>query len=416
MKNVRILVIGINYSPELTGIGKYTGETGSWLSARGCSVQAVTAHPYYPEWRTRGGLRSSWYAKDSSDGVDIIRCPVYVPRKPTPFRRVCQDLSFLLSSLCAVTWLLLSRKPFDVVIAVTPSMSASFTGFWYRLWRPKCRFMVRVMDLQAEAAEELGMLRDPRLLRWLVGMETWVLKKAYRVCPLTPAMRDRLVKRGVPWNRTVVFPLWVDFDRIGPGLPDPAAMEKMGLPEQRRIVLYSGAIGEKQGLEVIVDIADSLRGEMPDLLFLVCGNGPYLETLKDLARKRGVENLVFRDLQQDTVFNHLLNRAWLHLVVQKQTRTESYLPSKLMNIMAVGGLVLVTAFPGTTLHSIVHDNEAGMLVTEPRAEPMLRVIRLLSENPSEADRLRANALKYARQNLGRDAVLSEWSERTGLFR
>jgi colanic acid biosynthesis glycosyl transferase WcaI len=101
-------------------------------------------------------------------------------------------------------------------------------------------------------------------------------------------------------------------------------------------------------------------------------------------------------------------------VIQKQTRTESYLPSKLMNIMAVGGLVLVTAFPGTTLHTIVHDNEAGMLVTEPFAEPMVRMIGLLRDNPGEADRLRANALRYARENLGRDAVLSEWARSVGI--
>jgi colanic acid biosynthesis glycosyl transferase WcaI len=34
-KNLGCLIYGINYYPELTGIGKYTGEMGAWLSERG---------------------------------------------------------------------------------------------------------------------------------------------------------------------------------------------------------------------------------------------------------------------------------------------------------------------------------------------------------------------------------------------
>ena len=45
---MKILVYGINYSPELTGIGKYTGEMVEWLAAQGHEVRVITAPPYYP--------------------------------------------------------------------------------------------------------------------------------------------------------------------------------------------------------------------------------------------------------------------------------------------------------------------------------------------------------------------------------
>jgi colanic acid biosynthesis glycosyl transferase WcaI len=415
MKPARILIVGINYSPELTGIGRFSGETGSWLSEQGNRVTVVTAHPYYPEWRTRGGWRAWLFRRETVDGVDVWRCPIYVPGQPTPIRRIFQDLSFWVASMLAVSWLLLKGARYDAVIAVTPSMTSLFTSYWYRFWRRGSRFVVRIMDMQAEAAGELGMLKPSPFLTWIVNMETWVLKKADWVCTLTPAMRNRILQRGVPWSRTSVFPLWVDFNRIGPVEPDPRLMEALGIPADRRLVLYSGAVGEKQGLEVILEIANRIRDEMPELLFMVCGSGPYVEILKKSAASMGAGNVVFLNLQPEPVFNQLLNRAWLHLVVQRQTKTESYLPSKLMNVMAVGGLVLVTAFPGTTLHSIVHENEAGMLVTEPHAEPMVRIIRLLRDNPAEAERLRNNARRFACENLGRDAVLREWAEGIGLF-
>jgi len=48
---VRILIHCINFSPELTGIGKYTGEMAEWLVAQGHEVRVVTAPSYYPQWR-----------------------------------------------------------------------------------------------------------------------------------------------------------------------------------------------------------------------------------------------------------------------------------------------------------------------------------------------------------------------------
>jgi colanic acid biosynthesis glycosyl transferase WcaI len=43
---LRILIYGLNYSPELTGIGKYTGEMAAWLAERGHDVRVVAAPPY----------------------------------------------------------------------------------------------------------------------------------------------------------------------------------------------------------------------------------------------------------------------------------------------------------------------------------------------------------------------------------
>lgn len=59
---MKILVYGINYSPELTGIGKYTGEMVEWLAAQGHEVRVITAPPYYPQWQV-GENYSAWRYK-----------------------------------------------------------------------------------------------------------------------------------------------------------------------------------------------------------------------------------------------------------------------------------------------------------------------------------------------------------------
>ena len=68
---MKILVYGINYSPELTGIGKYTGEMVEWLAAQGHEVRVITAPPYYPQWQV-GENYSAWRYHIISMRISVI--------------------------------------------------------------------------------------------------------------------------------------------------------------------------------------------------------------------------------------------------------------------------------------------------------------------------------------------------------
>ena len=58
---MKILLYGINYSPELTGIGKYSGEMTVTLAKQGHEVRVITAPPYYPEWNVGEGYNAWEY-------------------------------------------------------------------------------------------------------------------------------------------------------------------------------------------------------------------------------------------------------------------------------------------------------------------------------------------------------------------
>jgi len=102
---LRILLLGLNYTPELTGIGKYSGEMMEWLAGRGHEVRVVTTPPYYPAWRV--GEDYSWwkYRKEiSPNGVQIYRCPLWVPSRPSGISRMVHLGSFATSSLPVRRW------------------------------------------------------------------------------------------------------------------------------------------------------------------------------------------------------------------------------------------------------------------------------------------------------------------------
>ena len=94
---MKILVYGINYSPELTGIGKYTGEMVEWMVQQGHEVRVITAPPYYPEWQV-GAKYSSWRYRRENGDATVWRCPLYVPKQPSTLKRLIHLGSFAFSS------------------------------------------------------------------------------------------------------------------------------------------------------------------------------------------------------------------------------------------------------------------------------------------------------------------------------
>ena len=117
---MKILIHGINYAPEIIGTGKYTGELGRWLAARGHEVRVVTAPPYYPAWRVGEGYSAGRYRRESIAGVDVWRCPLWVPEKPSGLKRLLHLASFASSSFPIMLRQALWRP--DVVMLIEPPL------------------------------------------------------------------------------------------------------------------------------------------------------------------------------------------------------------------------------------------------------------------------------------------------------
>ena len=101
-KKKTILIYGINYYPELTGIGKYNAELATWIQSNtNIQVVVLTAFPYYPNWKVFKDYRNRFYVNKNIEEVTVIRCPIYVPNKLSGINRIVHDFSFLFSSFWA---------------------------------------------------------------------------------------------------------------------------------------------------------------------------------------------------------------------------------------------------------------------------------------------------------------------------
>jgi len=407
---LRILVYGINYAPELTGIGKYTGEMAAWLAERGHQVRVVTAPPYYPAWRIREDYRGAWYRTERIAGQPVVyRTPLYVPQRPNGAKRIAHLVSFMLGSLPVML-----RQMFwqpQVVFTVEPTFfCAPLTLFAAKCAGAVC--WLHVQDFEVDAAFDLGLLpAEGPIHDAALRIENFFTYAFDRVSGISSKMVERAHSKGVPADRTVLFPNWVDVDTIYPLTPDvnrgnPIRRELAAhVPEieNKVLLLYSGNMGAKQGLEMLAPLAEYFAAD-PRVHFLFCGDGAFRPQLEALVAHR--LNVTLLPLQPLDRLNDLLNAADIHLLPQRADAADLVMPSRLTGMLASGRPVIATAHAGTQVAQVVEGR--GLAVpAEDDAALHAAVLRLVEDVELRLGLGRA-ARQYAVEHLGKQQVLEQF--------
>ncbi|MFC7703153.1 WcaI family glycosyltransferase [Plastorhodobacter daqingensis] len=376
---MRLLILGLNYAPEMIGIGRYTADMAEGMARRGHEVQVVTAQPYYPGWKVFQGYPRWRYSQSDGGGLRILRCPLYVPARPSGARRLLHHASFAAAALPALVGAILRRRP-DLVLVIAPSLISALPGILMaRL--AGARTWLHVQDLEVDAAFATGLLPgNGWIARLARGYEGWILRRFDRVSTISVPMLHRLQAKGVAPDRLRELRNWADLATVTPQPRDQSLAQSLGVGT-RYVALYSGNIANKQGLELLADAAQRL-GDCVDLTFLVCGDGPFLPRLKHLCQ--GL-NVVFQPLQPKDRLGVLLSLATVHLLPQSAGAADLVLPSKLTNMLASGRPVVATAAPGTALASEV--SGCGLLAAPGDPEGFAQAIRDLVMDPALCARL-----------------------------
>ena len=338
-----LLIYGVNYAPELTGVGRYTGELACAMAERGYTVNVVTTPPHYPGWHARAPYSAWRYMSEDRHGIHVNRCPIMLYRAGRGIWRLLAPLSFALTSAPVFIARALKTRP-RVILCVEPTLFvAPLAILMARLLR--ARTVLHVQDLEVDAAFAVGHLpASGPLQRLAAWFEQSVLHRFDEVVTISERMAQRLQAKGVQPTQLTVIRNWVDTTRIFPTSGANAYRKLLGVRATDFVVLYAGQIGAKQALHVLMAAAEMLKAHR-DIHFVIAGEGPFKRVLVD--QSGGRSNIHFLDLQPEERLNELLNLADCHVLPQDPVVSDLVLPSKLGGMLASGRRIIAMAEPAS---------------------------------------------------------------------
>lgn len=397
---MKLLIGSLNYAPEPTATGFYTGVLAEELAAKGHNVNVVCSQPFYPKWQIFPGYSAWRWTRETLNGVDVRRCPVYIPPRMTTVRRLAHYISFMVTSFVPIVLQALREKP-DVIVAIAPTImtgiavqvAAKLTGA--KTW-------LHVQDFEVEAGFATGQLGSDGIAgRTAMWFSRRMMKSFDRVSSISSEMVRKLLTNDVKPENAVELRNWASIEKVSVQSAS-SYREEWGITTPY-VALYSGSIAKKQGMTMLIDVAREL--EAANLVTLViCGNGPERAELEEMAS--GLRNIQFRDLQPFDRLGDLLAVASVHLLPQKRDAADLVLPSKLGNMLASGRPIVAGASIDT---AIWREIEACGIAIEPEdAAAMAAAISSLVPDTARCTTLGREARKRAETHWAQAAIIDQF--------
>jgi len=386
---MRVVVWGINYAPEITGIAPHNVALCEFLQRYGHDVEMVTTFAYYPAWRKRPEDRHLLCRTDRINDVPVHRCWHFVPRRVFAWKRIVHEATFVLISTMRI---LLLRRP-DVYVVVSPPLLLGAAG-WLVATLKRAPFIFHVQDLQPDAAVGLGMLRTGLFTRALYWLEAFAYKHATRVSGISGEIVDAFRGKGVPDRKLILFPNAV----VLPADTDIPVRGKFRAKHHFAaddfLAVYAGNLGVKQGLDILLDAAD-LLGARKKIRIVIAGDGAAREELEKEIRDRN--NMSMLPLQYGTDYKKLLVDADVSLITQQGGSGNAFFPSKLLITLAYSCPVVTVADEESALARAVANGQCGKNILPGHAEQLANCLRKLSEDRQQLRHWAKNGRAYVEQ-------------------
>ncbi len=234
------------------------------------------------------------------------------------------------------------------------------------------------------------------------SIQRFILKRLDGIIANSIALGDDLVKdHGVPAEKVLGIHQGIDLELIEENrISLEAARARLGLPQQKRLVVYTGKIyyGYKE-VEYILDAARLMKGRDDVEFVMVGGRADHVENYRQQIAAEGLANVRFTGFVPVTEVQEYLSAADV-LVMYYPTGIElnKYRsPGKLFEYMASGRPIVAADFP--VLHEILGENPPAVLIPPdaPDALADALVSILFHRAHAEIETMTARALERVSQ-------------------
>lgn len=398
---MNILLVTDSYPPEIRSASTLMEELATSLRSRGHAVTVVTSYPRYN--LAREGADRKYDECETRGGVRVVRV------RTLPHHKV----NFLVRGIAQLTLPWKYRRAvlrhasggYAFVIVYSPPLPLAGLGRWAQR-RFRARFILNVQDLFPQNAIDLGVLTNPLLISFFRAMERRAYRAADAVTVHSEGNRRFLLatQSGVAPDKVTVLHNWIDLEPFR-GVP-PAAETfrcRWGL-EGKLVFLFAGVIGPAQGLEFLLEAVDRLR-DIPDLVFLIVGDGMERTRLEARAADRGLRQIVFKDFVGPEDYARLVREVDVGLVCLSARNRTPVVPGKILGYMAAAKPVVALLNRDSDGHAIIRDADCGITCVSDDVEVAAGMLRRMVEHRGSFAQWGRNAFRYVTANFEKDLCL-----------
>lgn len=361
------------------------------LAARGHRFSIIASPVSYLTGKIKEQGKVGTNPLPENAGITIHRTYTYSALHRSFFHRVISFASFMLSSFFAG----LRIKNIDLVWGTSPPIFQSFTA-WLLARLKKVPFLLEIRDLWPAFAIEIGVLKNPMLIRMSLWLERFLYHHADTVMVNSPGFIQHVTEKGA--KKVVLLPNGADPDMFDPEAKGLDFRKKNGL-EEEFVIIYAGAHGMSNDLEVVLETAKLLNG-IKDIKIVLVGDGKEKYALIQKAKAMQVENIIFLPPVAKEQVKEVLAAANAGLAILKPLELyKTTYPNKVFDYMAAGRPVLL-AIDGV-IREVVEKAGAGIFIHPGDPAALQEAILKLKNSPKTCERMGKAGREYVSRNFNR---------------
>ena len=224
-----------------------------------------------------------------------------------------------------------------------------------------------------------------------------VLPGARHIFVQSEAMADWMASQGFERTRMTAVPMGVDASLFDRDRVEPVVDPRL---DGRRVILYLGRIAQARRSDFLLDVAEQLKDEFPDLLLVMAGDAASNDEMAwmraEIAR-RGIDEHVLLTgwLPQRTALGYAVRAEVGLSPIPRSTLFDVSSPTKLVEYLALGIPSVANDIPDQQL--VIDESRAG-LCAPMEAGPFAAAVRRLLQDKALAAELAKRGPAYVRSH------------------
>lgn len=400
---MKVLLITDSYPPEVRSASHLMEELAEGLKERGFDVTVVTTYPQYNLTEEKKNIDYPEFTTEN--GIKVIRV------KTLPHHKV----NFIIRGISQISMPYIFQNKIkkyinkvDTIVVYSPPLPLALLGVKLKkVFNAKC--LLNVQDIFPQNAIDLGVLRNPLLIRFFKNMESNAYMNADLIFVHSEGNLEFL-KRNHPdiAKKLIVLHNWINTKEFD-GVSRTNKYRKLYNLMDKFIILFAGVMGPSQGLDFIIELAHKVR-DLKDVVFLFVGDGMEKPKLEDLAREKKLNNVIFKSFVSKDEYPYLVKDCDVGLVSLSNKNRTPVVPGKILGYMAAKLPVIAFLNQESDGHNIIKKANCGFSCIHGDIQKAEEIVRKIHRNKNDLIRYGENGYNYLVNNFDREICIQKLIE------